>query len=270
MTVRSAGSERDPERGRDGVHVLVAAAAEADEDVLVRGQASRATLHRVVDGVRRLERRDDALAASQRLEAFERLLVVDRDVFGALARLQPASARARRRGSRGRPRCCASPGSGRPRPAAGRCACRGARPAVRRPASPSACPLPTPSPPASTPMSRTGSSRNGWNSPMALLPPPTQAIATSGSLPACSQHLRARLLADDRLEVAHDRGERVRPDGRADDVVRRLDVRHPVAHRLVDGVLERLAADSTETSVAPSIFMRKTLSDWRLMSSLPM
>mmetsp|Transcript_17886 Transcript_17886/g.46262 ORF Transcript_17886/g.46262 Transcript_17886/m.46262 type:complete len:219 (+) Transcript_17886:666-1322(+) len=48
------------------------------------------------------------------------------------------------------------------------------------------------------------------------------------------------LLANHRLEVAHDGREGVRADGRADQVVRGAHVGHPVAHRLVDGVFERL------------------------------
>ena len=56
------------------------------------------------------------------------------------------------------------------------------------------------------------------------------------------EHLRARLVADDPLEVAHHRREGVRPGHGAEHVVRVVDVGDPVAHRLVDGVLERLAA----------------------------
>ena len=54
--------------------------------------------------------------------------------------------------------------------------------------------------------------------------------------------LGRRLVADPPLEVAHDRRVRVRAHRRAQDVVRRLDVGHPVAHRLVDRVLERRRA----------------------------
>ena len=54
--------------------------------------------------------------------------------------------------------------------------------------------------------------------------------------------LALRLLADDRLEVADDHRERVRADDAADDVMRVLDGRHPVAHRLVDRVAQRAAA----------------------------
>ena len=54
--------------------------------------------------------------------------------------------------------------------------------------------------------------------------------------------LGRRLVADPALEVADDRRVRVRPHRRAQDVVRRLDVGDPVAHRLVDRVLERRRA----------------------------
>ena len=99
-----------------------------------------------------------------------------------------------------------------------------------------------PSPPASTPISRTGSSRNAWNAPIAFEPPPTQATTASGRRPACAEHLRARLAADHRLQLAHERGVGVRAGGRADQVVRRLDVRDPVADGLVHGLLERRRA----------------------------
>jgi 3-oxoacyl-ACP reductase-like protein len=46
-------------------HVLVAAAAAVDEDVLVRAHRL-GELHGVVDGVRRLQRRDDALEAGEK------------------------------------------------------------------------------------------------------------------------------------------------------------------------------------------------------------
>ena len=55
-------------------------------------------------------------------------------------------------------------------------------------------------------------------------------------------HLGRRLVADPALEVADDRRVRVRPHRRAQDVVRRLDVGDPVAHRLVDRVLQRRRA----------------------------
>ena len=53
------------------------------------------------------------------------------------------------------------------------------------------------------------------------------------------EHLGAGLLPDDPLKVAHERREGVRARRRAEDVVRRVDVGHPVAEGLVDRVLER-------------------------------
>ena len=56
------------------------------------------------------------------------------------------------------------------------------------------------------------------------------------------EHLLAGLDADDPLEVADHHRERVRAADRADAVVRGLDGGHPVAERLVHGVLERPGA----------------------------
>ena len=53
------------------------------------------------------------------------------------------------------------------------------------------------------------------------------------------EHLRARLVADHALEVAHDRRERRRADARADDVVGVGDVGDPVADRGRHRLLER-------------------------------
>ena len=74
---------------------------------------------------------------------------------------------------------------------------------------------------------------------MALDPPPTHASAMSGQPALDVAQLGRGLVADPALEVADDRGVRVRAHRRAEDVVGRLDVGDPVAHRLVDGVLER-------------------------------
>ena len=49
-----------------------------------------------------------------------------------------------------------------------------------------------------------------WKMPMAFEPPPTQAATASGQPAGELEHLRAGLLADDPLEVAHDHRERVR------------------------------------------------------------
>ena len=76
--------------------------------------------------------------------------------------------------------------------------------------------------------------------PIALLPPPTQAITTSGSRPAasgiCVRHSRPITLWKSRTIIGYGCG----PGDGADDVERRVDVRHPVAHRLVQRVLQRL------------------------------
>ncbi len=56
------------------------------------------------------------------------------------------------------------------------------------------------------------------------------------------QHLLAHFPADDRLEIAHHRRIGMRPGHRADDVEGVLDIRHPVAQRVVHGVLERAVA----------------------------
>ena len=61
--------------------------------------------------------------------------------------------------------------------------------------------------------------------------------------PALHFHdLLLRLAADDGLEVPHHHGERMGTVDRAEHVVRVRHVRDPVAHGLVDGVLERFAA----------------------------
>ena len=56
------------------------------------------------------------------------------------------------------------------------------------------------------------------------------------------RHLLDALASDDALEVAHHHRIRMRAGDRTDDVERRLDVGHPVAHRLVQRVLQRLGA----------------------------
>ena len=53
------------------------------------------------------------------------------------------------------------------------------------------------------------------------------------------QRLLSRLVADHPLQVPHQRRIRSRPDHRADDVVGRSHVGHPVPDRRADGLLER-------------------------------
>src|ERR1700684_4173640 len=104
-------------------------------------------------------------------------------------------------------------------------------------------PLSGPSPPASQPISRTESSgMNAWKAPMALEPPPTQAMTASGSRPVrartCSLASTPMIRWKSRTMVGNGSG----PHPGADAVVAGLDRGHPVAERLVDGVLEGAAA----------------------------
>ena len=63
-----------------------------------------------------------------------------------------------------------------------------------------------------------------------------------GQAPLALEDLRARLVADHPLQVAHERRVGRRADGRADDVVRGVDVGDPVADRLRRRLLERARA----------------------------
>ena len=106
-----------------------------------------------------------------------------------------------------------------------------------------ACRLSSPSPPASTPQSLTsGSSTKPEKIPIALLPPPTQAITSLGRRPYRSSVCRARLDADDLLQLAHHIRIRMRADDAADHVERVLDAGCPHAKRLVGRILERLGS----------------------------
>src|SRR4051794_31661459 len=123
-------------------------------------------------------------------------------------------------------------------------------------------PVSSPSPAASTPTSSTpASSTNPANMPIEFEPPPTHAIARSGSLPvrssSCARvsspmtRCRSRTIAgyagrrggplgaEGAVGAARDGGVGPRPDGGADDVVRAGDVRDPVANRLGDRPLQR-------------------------------
>ena len=73
------------------------------------------------------------------------------------------------------------------RPAAAASSSPAARRACRRRAMRRSRPSPPPVPPASTPSRATSASpTNGWKSPIAFEPPPTQATAASGRAPVCS------------------------------------------------------------------------------------
>jgi hypothetical protein len=84
------------------------------------------------------------------------------------------------------------------------------------------------------------------------------------------EHLLARLAADHCLQLSHDARVRRRPDTRADEVVRRLDVRDPVANRLARRLLQRLRAEldgpHLRTQQAHALDVRCC----RRMSSAPM
>ena len=71
-----------------------------------------------------------------------------------------------------------------------------------------------------------------------------QAAEFGDTLPFC-------FLADDGLEVADHRRERVRPDHAPDDVVRVLDAAHPLAHGLVGRVLQGLASALDREHLGP-------------------
>jgi hypothetical protein len=65
------------------------------------------------------------------------------------------------------------------------------------------------------------------------------------------EDLRPGLVTDDPLELAHHHRERMRAGHGTEQVVRRVDVGHPVAHRLVDGVLEGAAAGMDGHDLGP-------------------
>ena len=103
-------------------------------------------------------------------------------------------------------------------------------------------PVSTPSPPASrADQSRTPSS---WHERGGTIADGVGTTADAGQhgvgQPADPfQHLGPGLVPDDPLELAHHQRERMRSGDRAEDVVRAVDVGHPVAEGLVDRVLER-------------------------------
>ena len=174
--------------------------------------------------VRGLERRDDALQARELAERGERLRVGHRDVARAAAVAQVGVLGPGARDSRGRRRSSAPRGSGPPRPASPPSASRAGCPA--RPPTVSGAPwrrVSMPSPPASTPISSTSLvvEERGEDADR------VRAAADAGDHargqpPLALEHLRARLVADHALQVAHERRVGRRPDDRADHVVRAL------------------------------------------------
>ena len=61
-----------------------------------------------------------------------------------------------------------------------------------------------------------------------------------GQPPRLRQNLGTRLAADHAMELAHHHRVGMRAEHRAQQIMRVRDVRHPVAHGFVDGVLQSL------------------------------
>ena len=207
----------------------------------------------------RLERRDDAFGAAQAMERGERLVVGDADVLGAADVLEV--------GVLGADAGIVEAGRDRVRlddlavrrPAAGRCGCRAARRGCRRCSEAACLPLSRPSPAASTPISARLLVRRcrDRRCPSRCCRRRRRRPPRRAGAPIISGICTQAFVADHALEVAHHRRVRMRAGDGADDVEGVLDVGHPVAQRLVERVLQRLASrDSTGTTVAPSRFMR--------------
>ena len=207
------------------------------------GPRSAASRPRVRDRVRRLERRQNALEPGEVLEGIERGAIVDPGVLGA-----PEIAQPRVLGPDG---CVIESGRDRVRPLdvavlvlqhvgarALQDAGAAAREARRVPARHDAVGRR----PRRRSAGRLRSSTNASNMPMALLPPPDAGDDGGRQPPSLLEDLPPRLAPDHRLELADHQRVRMRPERRAEQVVRVVDVRDPVAHRLVDGVLQRAAA----------------------------
>ena len=79
--------------------------------------------------------------------------------------------------------------------------------------------------------------------PIAFEPPPTHATTTSGSRPSASRNCSRASWPITACRSRTISGIRMRADARADQVVRRLDVRDPVANRLARRLLERPRAE---------------------------
>ncbi len=108
-------------------------------------------------------------------------------------------------------------------------------------------PVSMPRPPASTPIKRTPAvGQEGVENADGVAAAADAGDNRIGQLARPAglriQHLPARFGADDALEVAHDGRVGVRPQRRAEQIVRRAHVGHPIADGLVDGVFEGFAA----------------------------
>ncbi len=83
---------------------------------------------------------------------------------------------------------------------------------------------------------------NAWNMPIALLPPPTQANKRIRQTAFALQDFRASFFADHAMKIAHHHRIRMRAQRRAEQIIRRVNIRHPVAHGFADRVFQRAAA----------------------------
>ncbi len=217
--------------------ILVAPAGETDEDDL------RVHVERPRERMSRLERRDDALRLGQPVERRQRLLVRGGDIASASGVPQERVLGADSR--------IVEPGRDRVR--VGDLAVLIREDPRPRPVQDGRTTAPeAAAPAASTPTSATSSSStNPANSPMAFEPPPTQATTASGSRPTVSSACcrASRPMTD--WSSAHDRRVRMRPDAGADEVVRRLDVRDPVANRLARRLLQRARTELDRLHLGP-------------------
>ena len=225
------------------VHVLVAAARQVHQHdrrtVRARARASaRSAIACADSSAGRMPSRRASV-----WNAVERLVVRDVRVLGPAD--APAATRAPGRPprSRARPRSSASARCCRPRPAARRSACPAARRRCRRRTARRGGRARCASPPASTPISRTSAIVDERVEDADRVAAAADAGHDGVGQPAGQlEDLRARLAADHRLELAHHQRIRMRAEHRPEQVVRVADVGDPVAHRLVDGVLQRAAA----------------------------
>ena len=202
----------------------------------------RNELHRVGNRMRRLERRQDAFESCERLEAVERLGIRDVRVFGATELAQPRVLRSDRgviKAGRDRmrqldiARVVLQDERARPLQHAGAAAGEAGGVAARRDRLAAGFD-------ANQPHARVV--EESVEDPDGVAAAADAGDDDVGQPSRLVENLRARLASDHRLELAHHQRVRMRAERRAKQVVRVRDVGDPVAHRLVDRVLERAAA----------------------------
>ena len=184
------------------IDVFVAAAGEVDDEDFVLGGGRAAD--GFGDGVGGFERRDDALGARQAAGGGQRFGVAGGDVLGAVAIVQPGVLGAdhgviEAGGDGVRERDLAvvvlqqvAVGAVQD---AGSAAAKARGVLAERVAAAAGFDADQLRPSASR--------MKAWKMPMALLPPPTQAMSGSGRRPSASRICRAGFLADDAVEIAH-------------------------------------------------------------------